>query len=148
MKKFVLIRWPDSEILQDQSWFYECHQVTADCGSFFVPEERYKQLKEAASLYPTKIFNADDGAFELEFAQFRNWIAEEVSSRLGIDYEVVMEKVDAHMTLKPVKSVTIHSDEYSIHDTYHNVHIVSGDEVKLDIDNDAIIVNGKRYTHD
>lgn len=48
MEKYVLITWPDSQILMEKEWFDECILMNDakkldDIGSsaYFVPEDRY-----------------------------------------------------------------------------------------------------------
>lgn len=52
MTKYVVIRWPESQILHDQVWFEdEVFLINSDNGfamfgpdAYFIPEERYKEL--------------------------------------------------------------------------------------------------------
>ena len=52
MEKYVLVCWPESQMLMDVEWFDECILMNdmehlADIGSsaYFVPEDRYLELK-------------------------------------------------------------------------------------------------------
>lgn len=51
MDKYVLVCWPESQLLMDVEWFDECILMNdiehlADIGSsaYFVPEDRYLEL--------------------------------------------------------------------------------------------------------
>lgn len=51
MEKFILISWPESQILMEQEWFDECilmndenHLENIGSSAYFVPEERIKEL--------------------------------------------------------------------------------------------------------
>ena len=51
MEKFILISWPESQILMEQEWFDECilmndenHLENIGSSAYFVPEERMKEL--------------------------------------------------------------------------------------------------------
>ena len=51
MEKFILISWPESQILMEQEWFDECilmndenHLENIGSSAYFVPKERMKEL--------------------------------------------------------------------------------------------------------
>jgi len=51
MEKYVLVTWPQSQVLMEEDWFDECilmndENYLEDVGpqAFFVPEERYNQF--------------------------------------------------------------------------------------------------------
>lgn len=51
MEKYILISWPESQELMEQSWFDECilmndenHLDEIGSSAYFVPEERYLEL--------------------------------------------------------------------------------------------------------
>lgn len=52
MKKYVVIRWPESQLIFPKPWFEtEAFEINCDNGfaafgphSYFIPEERYKEL--------------------------------------------------------------------------------------------------------
>ena len=51
MEKFILISWPESQILMEQEWFDECilmndenHLENIGSSAYFVPEERVQEL--------------------------------------------------------------------------------------------------------
>ena len=57
MNKYVLVCWPESQLLMDEEWFWdECILMNdmehlADIGSsaYFVPEDRYLEYLELTS---------------------------------------------------------------------------------------------------
>ena len=40
MTKYVLVQWPDSQMIPLQSWADECYLT--DDSAYFVPEDRYE----------------------------------------------------------------------------------------------------------
>jgi hypothetical protein len=51
-EKFVLVQWPESQILMEQTWFDECilmndenHLDNIGSSAYFVPESRLQELK-------------------------------------------------------------------------------------------------------
>ena len=51
MSKYVLITWPESQMLMEEEWFDECilmndenHLENIGSSAFFVPEERYSEF--------------------------------------------------------------------------------------------------------
>lgn len=51
MDKYVLVCWPESQILMDMEWFDECilmndmeHLDNIGSSAYFVPEDRYLEL--------------------------------------------------------------------------------------------------------
>ncbi len=51
-EKYVLVCWPESQILMEQEWFDECilmndenHLDNIGSSAYFVPENRYNELK-------------------------------------------------------------------------------------------------------
>lgn len=52
MEKYVIICWPDSQEIMDKDWYNECHLINDEHGlelygssAYFVPEERFEELK-------------------------------------------------------------------------------------------------------
>ena len=52
MQLFVMIKWPESQFLQDQIWFDECFLLNDEEGlvkygpaTYFVPFDRWEELK-------------------------------------------------------------------------------------------------------
>ncbi len=53
MEKYVLVCWPESQLLMEQEWFKECilmndeqHLEEIGSSAYFVPEERYLELSK------------------------------------------------------------------------------------------------------
>lgn len=51
-KKYILVCWPESQILMKQVWFDECilmndinHLQEIGSSAYFVPENRYNELQ-------------------------------------------------------------------------------------------------------
>ena len=51
LEKFVVVCWSESQELEDQSWFDECHLILDERGmdiygssAYFVPEERVLEM--------------------------------------------------------------------------------------------------------
>jgi hypothetical protein len=51
MEKYVIITWPDSQMLMEQEWFDECilmndekHLNNIGSSAYFVPIDRYKEV--------------------------------------------------------------------------------------------------------
>ena len=51
MEKYVLITWPESQMLMEQEWFNECilmndenHLENIGSSAYFVPIERMREL--------------------------------------------------------------------------------------------------------
>lgn len=51
--KYILVQWPDSQILMDYPWFDECilmndenHLSEIGSSAYFVPENRYNELSD------------------------------------------------------------------------------------------------------
>lgn len=51
MENYVLIQWPESQLLMEQEWFDECilmndekHLEEIGSSAYFVPEERFISL--------------------------------------------------------------------------------------------------------
>jgi len=55
-EKYVLVHWPESQILMEQEWFDECilmndenHLEEIGSSTYFVPESRYNELNSLES---------------------------------------------------------------------------------------------------
>ena len=55
-EKYILVCWPDSQILMEQHWFDECilmndvnHLSEIGSSAYFVPETRYNELNSLES---------------------------------------------------------------------------------------------------
>ena len=51
MEKYILVTWPESQLLMEKDWFDECilmndenHLDNIGSSAYFVPEERYNVL--------------------------------------------------------------------------------------------------------
>jgi len=51
MEKYVLVTWPQSQMLMEEEWFDECilmndenHLEEIGSSAFFVPKERYEEF--------------------------------------------------------------------------------------------------------
>ena len=49
--KYILVPWPESQLLMEQKWFNECilmndeqHLDEVGSSAYFVPEERYNEF--------------------------------------------------------------------------------------------------------
>ena len=49
--KYILVPWPESQVLMEQEWFNECilmndeqHLDEVGSSAYFVPEERYNEF--------------------------------------------------------------------------------------------------------
>lgn len=53
MEKYILVTWPESQMLMEQDWFDECilmndvnHLDDVGSSAYFVPEERFLTLND------------------------------------------------------------------------------------------------------
>jgi hypothetical protein len=56
MEKYILMKWPESQMLMEQPWFHECilmndeaHLDTIGSAAYFVSEERFIELQKTLS---------------------------------------------------------------------------------------------------
>lgn len=55
MNNYVVVCWPESQMLMDTPWFDECELINTEKGiekfgssAYLIPEERWEELQELA----------------------------------------------------------------------------------------------------
>ena len=63
MEKFVLIRWPDSQLLFDMPWFDQCVLSDKDShgsAAYFIPEEKYGEYVNYQKEFWENLYNENE----------------------------------------------------------------------------------------